>query len=47
MQSSSQDRVVCLLLGGTGRRARNGTRLSAVVRPWFHRAIAFLAALAL
>lgn len=47
MQSSSRDRVVCLLLGGTGRRARNGTRLSAVVRPWLHRAIAFLAALAL
>ena len=36
MASRPTDRVVCLLLGGSGRRARRTNRFAALLRPLLH-----------
>jgi hypothetical protein len=37
MASCRKDRVVCLLLGGTGRPARKASKLAAFLRPLIDR----------
>jgi hypothetical protein len=44
MQSCNEDRVVCLLLGGNGRRTRKTRRFAALVQPWLHHVVDVLAA---
>lgn len=44
MSSCNQERVVCLLLGGTGRTARRNTPFAAILRQLLHRLADVLAA---